>query len=331
MHTRTKAPSIAVPPTLLRINQDRTRMPKRKTRSSVRPIEPRRKFRPNVNHSFAEYNDSTASTQRSNYDVVNLPKGRNVSLGEIDVSRKLSSHSRRLSSVERLEQSQVIKQISEVTGRDRLMLNKAQVLSTLEKSQALLERAKSEMKLGQFAEALRLFNKVLKVSATHSEALYSRAICYMHLKQHRMAIPDLLTLVKDSPLYDRQVYFALAVCFITANDVKAAVRHLSNGLAKFPKFAEARLLRGQLYLSLHITDRALHDFSATLKLDAEEGAAFIGIGDICQSTQDLTAAEVAYSSAVNCKRSNLEGLLRRASLFFDQGSDDSALHDLDQV
>jgi tetratricopeptide (TPR) repeat protein len=187
------------------------------------------------------------------------------------------------------------------------------------------------MKLGQFSDALRYFKQVLKYEASNPEALYSRALCFMHLNQHRMAIPYLLRVSSDSPLYDKQVYQALAMCFLATKDLSSAVKHISRGLTKFPKFVEGRLLRGQLHLQLQKPEKALTDFVAALKIDSEEGGAYIGIGDTYQVLGDSAAAEAAYSSAVRCTKSNLQGLLKRALFYIEHGSHYEALHDLDLV
>lgn len=323
MLIRPKVPSAAAPPTLMNINRTRARMQKRRTRSSVRQKsnETRRMFYPSVNRSFAVYNDITAPLPRSNFESFSLPKDRNVSLGDIAHGKKYANPARHLNSVERFEHGQ-LKEHTDFVNRGK---------TKLEHSQALLERAKSEMKLGQFSDALHYFKRVLKFEGTNPEALYSRALCFMHLKQHRMAIPDLLTLSRDAPLFDKQVYVALAMCFVAGNDVSTAVRHLSNGLSKFPKFAEGRVLRGQLYLKLQKHEKALQDFAAAIKIDSDEGSAYIGIGDAYKKIGEVSAAEVAYSSAVRCKKSNMEGLLKRATLFIEQESDDKALRDLDLV
>jgi tetratricopeptide (TPR) repeat protein len=267
-----------------------------------------------VNRSFAVYKEKTVSPNRSLYEHFGVPRGRNVSLGDIVPLKQYSNPARQLNSIEHFERVQLKEQ--EPKSRQ---------------SQALLEKAKSEMKLGQFSDALRYFKQVLKHEASNPEALHSRALCFMHLNQHRMAIPDLLALSNDSPLFDKTVYLALAMCYIASRDQSTAVRHLSRGLAKFPKFVEGRVLRGQLYLQLQKPERALKDFERVLKLNSEEGSAYIGLGDTYQSLGDSAAAEGAYSSAIRLSKSSMQGLLKRGALYFEQGSYEKALEDVNLV
>jgi hypothetical protein len=52
-------------------------------------------------------------------------------------------------------------------------------------------------------DAVKLYGKVIKDEPRFLDALYNRAVCYMHLKEHRLAIPDLLCVEKENCFYDK--------------------------------------------------------------------------------------------------------------------------------
>ena len=69
----------------------------------------------------------------------------------------------------------------------------------------------------------------------------------MHLKSHKLAIPDLLAVMHEDGYYYNELYMALAMCFVYTGDSNTAIRHIGKGLSKFPRFVEGYVLRGQLY------------------------------------------------------------------------------------
>lgn len=79
------------------------------------------------------------------------------------------------------------------------------------------------MQLRNYPSAIALFKQALKVDPNCLDAIYNRAVCFMHLGTHKLAIPDFLEVAKQYPTYDKQLYIALAMCFAATNDLSAAV------------------------------------------------------------------------------------------------------------
>lgn len=77
--------------------------------------------------------------------------------------------------------------------------------------------------------------------------MYNKAVCNMHLGVHKFALPDLLNVANNNPYYDQQLYIAIAMCYVAITDYVMAIKYVSKGLSKFPKFYEGYVTRGQLY------------------------------------------------------------------------------------
>lgn len=192
----------------------------------------------------------------------------------------------------------------------------------------VMDKGNAELKNKQFAAAIKCFKRVLRDEPSHLDAMYNRAICYMHLSQHKMAIPDLLTVSKENPLYDRQLYIALAMCFVAGGDAGTAVRQLTKGLSKYPKFFEGYLTRGQLLLQMQRCDKAAQDFYKAVTLDPHSGEAYLGLADCFRGLGEVANAVQAYSKAAEQRPTLIQALTRRSLMHQDLGQSRDALADL---
>jgi tetratricopeptide (TPR) repeat protein len=86
------------------------------------------------------------------------------------------------------------------------------------------------MKDFNFKAAISNLNKVLKEDSNNPAALYARGKCYISLQSYKEAIPDLLSLIQDFPLYEKNAYIALAMSFVAVDDYQTAVRQLTQNL-----------------------------------------------------------------------------------------------------
>ena len=111
-----------------------------------------------------------------------------------------------------------------------------------------MEKGNSEMQNENYPQAIKMFNSLLREDPRYKDGLYNRAVCYMHLHRHKLAIPDLLAVEKEDCYYDSQLYIALAMCYVKANEYEAAIRQISKGLVKFPKFVDGYVTRAKLYI-----------------------------------------------------------------------------------
>lgn len=200
------------------LNRIRYRSPSQRNRNSPKAVKSRKRSSPKINRSFAVYEESSPSASRFRSTSADRP--RNNSIGDM---KSIRSRHTTLKSVTK---------ISEI----------------LEIHDVQLELGKNAIKDKKYSQAIEIFNTVLQKDRSNLDAMYSRAVSYMHLQEHKLALPDFLSIVKENPVYDKQLYTATAMCFVAMSDVPTALRLISKGLQKFPRFSEGLVVRGQLYL-----------------------------------------------------------------------------------
>ncbi|CAG9333091.1 unnamed protein product [Blepharisma stoltei] len=319
MSLRAQAPIAAAPIVIQNINKTRYKSSSKEP-SSTRPrsIDSQRRLNSRVNKSFTVHHETPTALCSNRNQSFTIEKSRNISLGCSTPKNKNPSKGN-IRSTSKL-----------VSGhpcpRD---LEEREILYRKEIINSLFERGKSEMKLGEYTTALGFFKKVLKEDPNHVEAIFDKASCYIYLGEHKKAIPDLLTLTKDYPYYDRQVYSALAMCFVAVGDLITAVRQISRGLIKFPKFVEGYITRGKLYNEQKKWDKAILDFHKAIELNGNDGNGYLGLADALLGMEDSRSALKMLGSAIQCPNTSMQALLQRAKIHYELHENDKALKDLD--
>lgn len=195
------------------ISRIRYRSPSHLTRSSPKNTTIRKRFTSSTNKGYSPYDDTVAIKIRST-----------------------SADRNRYSAT--VEPGKIRHSTLRATSRMSMVL---------EDKEAQLEHGKILMKNRMYKDAIQSFDEILKNDKNNHDALYSRAVSYMHIKDHKNALADLTIVEKENPMYDKQLYLALSSCFVNIGDAHTALRYISKGLSKFPKFVEGYVLRGQIH------------------------------------------------------------------------------------
>ena len=278
-----------------------------------------RKFSPRVNKSFSCYQEASGSPKCRSLSVEKYKSSSIVESSPRSRYKTTSLRSRNLKSTSKL--------INGHPGPEDMkdQRYKREVIT------AWVEKAREDMKSSDFLSAGQLWSRVLKEEANNPEALLQRATCLMNSNEFKQAIPDLLQLVNENPLYDKKVYIVLAMCFAQLSDFDTAIRQLGKGLLKFPKFFEGFVTRGQLFSQQMKWDKALQDFLKAISLSKGEGSAHIGLGDAFVGMGDKKSALKAFGNAISCKGSAFSGLVRRAKVLFEMQEYTKSLNDLEEA
>lgn len=194
-----------------------------------------------------------------------------------------------------------------------------------------ISKAKNEIKTGGFEIALKELNKVLKNDPNHLQGLYLRASCFMSTGKHKMAIPDLLTVIQEDSRFDKNVYIALAVCFVEVEDFTTAIRQLTKCIENFPNFIEGYINRGILYNRQQRWDKALSDFKLSISINRKKGTSYLGLADTLIGMGDTKYALSILEKAFEDPGSFPSALLKRGKIYFEQQEFKSALKDLNTV
>lgn len=265
-----------------------------------------KKFTPKINKSFTCYNDAPAQSNQS----FTADKSRNISYTHLKSRNKSLNKYRNFRSIPKLLQKESIKKDSSVL---------------------LLEKAHFDMKEFNFKSAISNLNKVIKEESNNPAALYARGKCYISLQSYKEAIPDLLSLVQDFPLYEKNAYIALAMSFVAVDDYQTAIRQLSKAVVKFPKFKDAYLARGQLLTHQKIWDKAISDYYKVISLSPEDGNAYLGLSDALIAMGDISNALKVLNSAAKCKNISNQAYIKRGKILYESNNFKKALKELNKA
>jgi tetratricopeptide (TPR) repeat protein len=203
-----------------------------------------KRFTPQINKSFTCYSEAPNLVNQS----FTVDKPRNTSLAHLKPRNTPLGRFKNFRSIPKLSQKDAQK-------KDAIL--------------ALYEKAEAEIKNGDFKAAIFGLNRLLKEEPGNPRALYLRGKCYISMQSYKEAIPDLLGLVQEYPMFEKNAYVGLAMSFVAVGDYGTAVRQLSKAVVKFPKFKEAYLARAQLLGHQKIWEKAISDLYKAISLDPD--------------------------------------------------------------
>lgn len=102
-------------------------------------------------------------------------------------------------------------------------------------------------------------------------------------------------------------------------------------IKSYPKYYEAYIYRGKLYLKLKQYRYALGDFDRAIAIDGHKQIAFVGKGDCLRLMEKYDEAKHYYTVAFNSKKNNLSLLLRRAICNMEVKRFEAALEDINRL
>ena len=194
-----------------------------------------------------------------------------------------------------------------------------------------LDNAKQEMENGNYSKAKELLTQITKAESETLEFLYSRAVCCMHLKQYSLAIEDFLAVAENDPVFDKQLYIALYMCYMSTSQTILALKYLSRGLRKFPNFVQAYMLRGQLLIKLRKYEKAVSDFRKIISIDRQQFLAYLYLAETLLNLKDFENALKMLSYATKSPETSRRALILRSKVEYEMEKYDDALADLDNV
>lgn len=106
---------------------------------------------------------------------------------------------------------------------------------------------------------------------------------------------------------------------------------LDECIDKYPKYYEAYIYRGKLFLKLKEYKLSLQDFDRAITIDPKKHIAYIGKGDCLRLIERYEEARKMYTDAFNNKKNYLSLLLRRAICSMELKKYDAALEDIERL
>lgn len=173
---------------------------------------------------------------------------------------------------------------------------------------------RQEIQKNKFSEAVGYLTQALEVDNKCLDALYNRGIALMLMGMYKEATIDFLNVLRENVMYGKDVYFKLAVCFYNMKDINTAIRYVSQGIHRYPKFGEGLVFRGQLYNEQKQFEKAISDFKKAINIGRNEANAVLGFAESLEGAGDLEMALQMLDQAVQYPETANQGLLKRAIL-----------------
>lgn len=102
------------------------------------------------------------------------------------------------------------------------------------------------------------------------------------------------------------------------NDISAAIKILSKAINMYPKYYDAYIYRGKLYVKSKQYDKALYDFNMAIELNSSKALGYIGKADCLRFMNELEESLLLYSQAIGKDDSVRKvSLLKRAITFIE--------------
>lgn len=115
-------------------------------------------------------------------------------------------------------------------------------------SEELFESAKVKLTDKRYKEAIQDFTSAIQINEKHFDAIFYRAVSNLDFGQPQKAVDDLNLLLEKCPNYRKTAFIVLSIAYRRINDYVGALRTLSRALTKYPKYIEACIARGQIYI-----------------------------------------------------------------------------------
>ena len=193
-----------------------------------------------------------------------------------------------------------------------------------------LDQIKQEMEKGNYEKALTLISNLPKPEDS-CELIYSRGVCQMHLKNYKQAIEDFHILIEKDANFDRQVYIALYMSYISTNQLMLGLKYLTKGLRRFPGFLQGHLLRGQLLNRLKKYEKATKDFKKVISSDRSQYLAYLYLAESYAGLKEWEMSMKAIEQIQHNEENNRKIMMLKSKILYEMQKYDESLFYLDKV
>lgn len=152
------------------------------------------------------------------------------------------------------------------------LLNDSQVIE----SEDYFEQAKVLLQDKKYTQAIRAFAKSIQLNRYNFDALFYKGVAQLDNGQPEKAIVDLNELIEGCPEYRKTVFIVLSIAYRRVSDYTGALRTLSKAIVKYPRYIEAYIARGQIFIFQKKWDKALSDFRMVISVSPDNGLGYLG-------------------------------------------------------
>lgn len=100
----------------------------------------------------------------------------------------------------------------------------------------------------KYKEAIKAFQKSYGLNKQNYDALFYKGVAALDSSLPEKAISDLNELIEACPDYRKTMFIVLSIAYRRINDYTGALRTLSKAITKYPRYIEAYIARGQIFI-----------------------------------------------------------------------------------
>ena len=167
---------------------------------------------------------------------------------------------------------------------------------TLPTSSEWLARGDGYFTDGKTEQALKAYNKALKLNPENVKVYSARGAAYFFMGDYAAAQEDFLTVLKKNP-YDADAYCALGSVLAAQGDYKQALNVLNLAQLLAPNKPEIYFSRGGIYYMITNYEMAVQNYSTVINMRPAadvynaRGAAYLKMGKTEEAEKDFAMAK----------------------------------------
>ncbi len=187
------------------------------------------------------------------------------------------------------------------------------------------QRAKVYLSLKQQQEALNDAKLAIKLDSTSAAYYLTMVDAYFMMNNTRQAKETLLAIERKFPDND-MAFLKLGELYYLVKQYQEAINYINKSLRLDETQASAYHLKGNVYLEIGDTTKAISSFQTAIEQDNAYVDAFYDLGRLYGLKKDPLALEY-YANTLKINPSHEQALYARAKFFQDLGKYDDAIRE----
>ena len=200
--------------------------------------------------------------------------------------------------------------------------------STKSKADDFYIKASSEVKSGNFQEAIAAYNQAISINPQYTDAYNDRGVVRSALGSLSEGIKDFEQAVQINPQYST-AYVNLGIARLKSKDYEQAIINFDRALQINPNIADAYLNRGKSYLYLGKKEKAIADYDQALNINPNDVQAYDSRAIARFRLGDKQGAIKDFSRSLELNPRNAKAYYNRGVARSRLGDDRGAISDYD--
>ncbi len=175
-----------------------------------------------------------------------------------------------------------------------------------------------------FAEADKLFTKVIENDPSHSDAYFFRGMCNLYTQDPVQAVEDLTEAIRLQP-ENPDAYNALGLAYGYMNETVRAIDNFDTAISLDPEFAQAYVNRGSALINTGDLPGALSDLNKAISLNSSNPESYYLRATVHYHSKNFEKAIDDYTKSVELGLINPKIYYNRGNSFYRLGKYEKAI------